>query len=130
LITLSIVTFPATNWAANLNLNPTQYVLKGVPAPFDGFLVEQERLQMCVTAVQDANYYRDVANLQEKYYAQKIADDKKIADLQLELKTREDAAVEKGLKEELKAKSVWYKQYWFTIPATAVFFIVTGSLLP
>jgi len=85
---------------------------------------------MCVTAVQDANYYRDLAKLQDKYYEQKIADNAKIAALQLEIKTKEDAAVEKGLKEELAAKSVWYRQPWFTISATALVFILTGVFAP
>jgi len=85
---------------------------------------------MCVTAVQDANYYRDLSSLQEKFYSQKIADNAKIAELELSLKTKEAAAVEKGLKEELAAKSVWYRQPWFTISATAVIFIATGILIP
>ena len=123
-----ILTFPASNWAAGLN--STQYVLKGAAAPFNGFVVEQDRLQICVTAVQDANYYRDVANLQEKYYAQKIADDAKISSLQLELKTKEADAVEKGLKEELAKKSVWYRQPWAVATAVAVVFIATGTLIP
>jgi len=127
-ITLSILIFPATNWAAELN--PTQYVLKGQAAPFTGFIVDEPRLKMCVTAVQDANYYRDLAKLQDKYYEQKIADNAKIAALQLEIKTKEDAAVEKGLKEELAAKSVWYRQPWFTISATALVFILTGVFAP
>jgi len=85
---------------------------------------------MCVTAAQDATYYRDLAKLQEKFYTQKMEDNAKIAALQLELKTREDAAVEKGLKKELRAKSVFYKQWWFTVPATAIVFIATGVLIP
>ena len=127
LIMLSIATFPVNNWAAGLN--PTQYVLKGVPAPFSGFVVEQDRLQMCVTAVQDANYYRDLAALQEKFYEQKMADNAKIADLTLQLKTNEDKAVEDGLKKELKSKTVWYKQYWFTVPATALVIVLSQGLL-
>jgi len=127
-IILSTLIFPATNWAAELN--PTQYVIKGQPAPFTGFIVDEPRLKTCVTAVQDANYYRDLSNLQEKFYSQKIADNAKIAELELSLKTKEDAAVEKGLKEELAAKSVWYRQPWFTISATALVFIITGTLLP
>ncbi len=124
-----ILTFPVSNWAAGLN--PTQYVLKGTSAPFDGFVVEQDRLQVCVAAAQDANYYRDLAGLQEKFYAQKIDDDAKIAALTLEIKTKEGAAVEKGLKDELKSKSAWYKQYWFTVPATALVIILShGLLLP
>lgn len=109
--------------------NPTQYVLKGGIAPFSGFVVEQDRLQICVTAVQDANYYRDLATLQERFYTQKMADDAKIAALTLEIKIKEDAAVEKGLKEALKSKSVWYKQYWFTVPATALVIILSQGLL-
>ena len=100
--------------------NPTQYVLKDVPAPFSGFIVEQDRLQVCVTAVQDANYYRDLAGIQQKFYEQKVADAAKIAELKLEIKTKEDAAVEKGLKNELSKKSVFYRQPWFTIPATVL----------
>ncbi len=126
-IILLILTFPVSNWAGSLN--PTQYVLKGAPAPFTGFVVEEPRLQICVTAVQDANYFRDLAALQEKFYTQKMADEAKIAALQLELKTKEDAAVEKGLKAEVAKKSVFYKQYWFTIPATALVFILSHGLL-
>jgi hypothetical protein len=85
---------------------------------------------MCVTAVQDANYYRDLANLQEKYYAQKLVDEAKIAALQLELKTKESAAVEKGLKTELAKKSVWYRAPWFVAGVTAAVFIATGMLVP
>ena len=127
-IILSILIFPAINWSAELN--PTQYVLKGQAAPFTGFVVDESRLKMCVTAAQDATYYRDLAKLQEKFYTQKMEDNAKIAALQLELKTREDAAVEKGLKKELRAKSVFYKQWWFTVPATAIVFIATGVLIP
>jgi len=133
-IILSILIFPASNSHALTlkipGINPTQYVLKGAPAPFDGFLVEQKRLEMCVTAVQDANYYRDVADLQEKFYSQKIADNARIAALELELKTKEAAHVEEGLKEQLKVATRWYRQPWFTITATAVVFIATGILVP
>jgi len=83
-----------------------------------------------MTAVQDANYYRDLANLQEKYYSQKIADNEKIAELELKIKTNEDKAVEDGLRNELKAARVWWRQPWFTVPATAILFIATGTLIP
>ncbi len=109
--------------------NPTQYVLKGAAAPFAGFVVEQDRLQICVTAVQDANYYRDMATLQEKFYTQKMTDDAKIAALQLEITVKEDAAVEKGLKEELKSKSVWYRQWYVTVPATVISIILLKTPL-
>jgi hypothetical protein len=111
-------------------LNPTVYLVKGVPAPFDGYLVEQDRLQKCVIAVQDSDYYKSLGEIQKQYYEEKLAAEKKIADLTLELKMKEAAAVEKGLKEELAAKSVWYRQPWFTISATVAVFVVTKVLLP
>lgn len=93
-------------------------------------MVEQDRLQICVTAVQDANYFRDLATLQEKFYTQKMADEAKIAELKLELKTKEDAAVEKGLKEEVAKKSVWYRQPWAVATGTALIFILSRGFLP
>lgn len=127
LIIFSILTFPVISWANESN--PTQYVLKGQASPFAGFIVEESRLKMCVVATQDAIYYRDLSKLQEKFYMQKMADNKTIADLTLEIRTKEDAAVEKGLKAELRSKSVWWKQYWFTIPATALVFILSHGVL-
>ena len=125
LITLSILTYPSTNWAES-----TQYILKDQSAPFSGFIVDESKLKICVTAVQDANYLRDLNKLKDEYYTQRLADQARIAALELEIKTKEDAAVEAGLKKELKSKTVFYKQYWFTIPATALVFILTGGLIP
>lgn len=130
LITLLITLFLANN-SFSADLNPTQYILKGQVAPFNGFVVEQDRLQMCVRAVQDADYYKSLSDMQKQYYEEKMVADAKIAELTLQLKTKEDAAVEKGLKEELVKKSVWYKQYWVTIPATVVsMFLLRIPLAP
>jgi len=125
-----LITTFLSNSSFAADLSPTQYLLKGEAASYSGFLVEQDRLQMCVVAVQDANYYRDLSKLQEKYYTEKLVSDAKIAELQLELKTKEAAAVEKGLKKELAKKSVWYKNPFFVAGTTALVFILTGSLIP
>lgn len=125
---LSTLTFPINSAASDIN--STQYIIKGQAAPFTGFIVDESRLKMCTVAVQDANYFRDLAKLQENYYEQKIADNNKIAALELKIKTKEAEAVEKGLKEELAVKSVWYRQPWFTISATVLVFITTRTFIP
>ena len=85
---------------------------------------------MCVIAVQDSQYYKGLTELQKQYYEQRLADQAEIGRLQLELKTKESASVEKGLKAEVAKKSVWYRQWYVTVPATALVFILSGGLIP
>jgi len=147
LITLSIITLLPRAGASNafagppeplirlkigdnvVYLNPTTPLKKTQPAPFDGYLVEPERLEKAMIGVAESNDLRD--NLK---FAQK---DLEISQLK-QLNAEKDRALEaaryesqlKDAKDKIDSLDIWYKKPWFVATATAVLFIATGVLVP
>lgn len=115
--------------AFSADLNSTKYLLKGETAPFSGFLVEKERIEKSVQAVQELEYMKKLKELNEKYYEEKLKNEKLTAELELKKEKLERAAVEKGLKDELKEKNAFYRQPWFVSIVTAgIVFVITGGV--
>lgn len=106
------------------SLNPSQYVIKGIPSPFSGYVVETERLQKCVQAVQELEYEKKYNDLQTAYYEEKLKNQQLTFDLQMKVEKGQNDAVTKELKSELSDKSVFYRQPWFTIPATVIIMLL------
>lgn len=111
-------------------LNATQYLLKGQPAPFNGYLVEPTRLEKALIAIKDLESTKEAASLKTKYLEEKLEKEKMLAAQQLETQKKESEAVEKELKEKIAELDVWYRKPWFVAGATAVLFIATGLLIP
>lgn len=129
LTTLLIITFLASSVQAG-NLNPTKYLLKGEIASFNGYLVEAERLQKSVQAVQELDYQKKLNELQEKYYEEKLENASLKAQLELKAANSKSEAVEKALKEKLAKKEVFYRQPWFVSGVTILLTFLLRSSIP
>jgi hypothetical protein len=99
---------------------PTVYLPKGKEAPFNGYLVTPQRIQKVVEIATELDYQRKYSDLQDSYYVQKLKNVELEYTLAAKIEKEEREAVEGKLKKDLAEKSVWYKQPWFTIPATAI----------
>ena len=106
-------------------LNPSQYILKGTPAPFSGFLVEKDRIEKSVEVANELKYYKKLYETEMKYRDMKEENAVLKAKLEFAAKASEDAAIIDALKKELAKEKVFYKQYWFTIPATILIYNFT-----
>jgi ElaB/YqjD/DUF883 family membrane-anchored ribosome-binding protein len=110
-------------------LNPTIPLKKDQPAPFEGYLVEPERLEKAMIGVGESKDLRD--NLK---FAQK---DLEIAQLK-QLNAEKDRALEaaryesklKEAKDKIDSLDVWYKKPWFVVAVTAAVFVLSGVLVP
>jgi len=110
-------------------LNPTTALKKTQPAPFDGYLVEPERLEKAMIGVAESNDLKD--NLK---FAQK---DLEIAQLK-QSNAEKDRALEaaryesqlKEAKEKIDNLDVWYKKPWFVATTTAIVFVLSSILVP
>ena len=110
-------------------LNPTQYVKKTQPAPFDGYLVEPERLEKALIATAETTLLKkdleiaqrdaEIAQLKQEKAEKQLAEEQAKCDF-----------VVKGLTEKIADLDVWYRKPWFVATATAVLFIATGILIP
>lgn len=88
-------------------------------------------MEKATQAVKELEYTKRMYQMEMNYRNEREKVIALEAKLELEKTKGEAAAVEKGLKTEVAKKSVWYKQYWFTIPATALTFILSrGMLVP
>jgi len=127
IVTLCLPVSAGNSYAGDLN--PTQYVLKGKPTPFTGFLVEPDRFEKTLIAIADLESTRaaSLVKLKELEAITRQADADKS---KFELERKKLLSVEEGLKKELAAKSVFYRQPWFVATSVAVLFIATGVLLP
>ena len=110
-------------------LNPTTPLKKTQPAPFDGYLVEPERLEKALIATAETTLLKKDLEIAQK--------DTEIAQLKQEKAEKQLAEeqakcdfVVKGLTEKIADLDVWYKKPWFVATATAVLFIATGILIP
>jgi ABC-type uncharacterized transport system ATPase subunit len=111
------------------SLNPSKYLIKGQVADFNGYLVEKERLEKAVQAVHEVEYLKKLNSLQEAYYQEKLKNAELQSKLELQSITSQSKAVEKALSDELKKKSVFYKQPWFVAAGTALIFILSRGLI-
>jgi len=127
---MSLITILPIDKVSAEELNPTVYLQKKQPAPFDGYLVEPVRLEKSVHAVQELDVAQKFIEVQEQYYDAKAANEMLIEVKKWEAKQAETAAVEKALKEKVAEKSVWYRQPWFVATGVAALFITTGILIP
>ncbi len=88
-------------------------------------------MEKATQAVKELEYTKRIYQMEMQYRDEKEKNIALEAKLELTKIKGEAAAVEKGLKEEVAKKSVWYKQYWFTIPATTLVFVLShGVLVP
>lgn len=118
-----IVVFLASSVSA-ATLNPSQYILKGTPAPFSGFLVEKDRIEKSVEIANELKYYKKLYETEMKYRDMKEENAVLKAKLEFAAKASEDAAIIDALKKELAKEKVFYKQWYFTIPATVLSIIL------
>jgi hypothetical protein len=112
------------------SLNPTKYLLKGEPASFSGFLVEQDRMEKATQAVKELEYTKRIYKMEMQYRTEKEKNIVLEAKLELTKVKGEAAAVEKGLKEEVAKKSIWYRQPWAVATGTAIIFILSRGIMP
>lgn len=115
--------------AADVTLNPTQFVLKGKPAPFDGYLVEPQRFEKTIIALGDLQSTKENSELKSKLV--EIYDrDRKQAEDKLIAQKKEFEFTEKGLKDKIADLDVWYRKPYIIAIGVAAVFILTGTLLP
>lgn len=116
MIGLLIVTFLSSNVFAG-SLNPTVYLNLGDKASFSGYLVEAERLQKSIQAIQELEIQKKLNTANEAYYQEKLKNVELQSKLELQAKTSESDAAEKALKKELAKREVFYRQPWFVASA-------------
>jgi len=130
LITLLTGILPTSKALAESEPNPTIPLNKGEAAPYDGYLVDQQRLEKVLLAIRELEATKREMKYRILYEEEKAKNDKLLFDQQLEAQKKESDAVEKELKAKIADLDVWYKKPWFVAGATAAVFILTGVLLP
>jgi hypothetical protein len=110
--------------------NPTTPLSQGTQAPWTGFLVDQQRIEKSIRISQELDYQRKLNELQQKYYEEKEKNAQLAHQLELEKEKKQAAVVEDALKKELSKKSVWYKQWYITIPTTIAAMVFLRTYIP
>lgn len=124
IIFLMIILFSYNIVIAGTTLNPTKYLLAGEKATFSGFLVEKDRLEKATEAANELKYYKKLYETEMKYRDMKEENAVLKAKLEYAAKASEDAAIIDALKKELAKEKVFYKQWYFTVPATVLSIIL------
>lgn len=87
-------------------------------------------MEKATQAVKELEYTKRIYKMEMQYRTEKEKNIVLEAKLELTKVKGEAAAVEKGLKEEVAKKSIWYRQPWAVATGTAIIFILSRGIMP
>lgn len=113
-----------TIFAADNVVSPTIY-----DNTYNVYVVSADRVNKASLLLLDFKKTYDLCKENEGFYTQKLQKTNDLWSQKFDIKTGEDGAVIKGLKDELKDKSIWYKQWYVVLPVTMISTVVLLSYI-